>query len=273
MAIGDIEGARLSVSEWGALNIFVGYILPIFFISFGILLYQGRRWWKFLLLLYMGTIIYVLFLSQTRTGWVGLIAGTGLFIFMTKKKIMAVAASIILVVGLMLSPLGENVERVVTERIVGQTINPDSSLRARYSRWETALAIIETYPLTGNGWGGLLPVSWDGSVGDISTPFLPLWHNAYLELLSQLGFPGLLAFLLLWMKILKVEGMSLFQSHSRQSMLTAGLFIGVITCLIYALAEQQFYRLETASHTYFLAGLLVASGNILNASRTGNALK
>jgi O-antigen ligase len=274
MAIEDIEGTRLEIIGWGTLNIFVGYMLPVFFIAFGLLLYQGARWHKVLILLYMAAIVYVLFLSQTRTGWAGLIAGSALFIFLTKKKMMAIAGGLIIVVALIISPAGENVERVVTKRIIEQTINPDHSLRERYSRWEAAWATATTYPITGSGWGGLLPVAWDGSVGDTSTPLLPLWHNAYLELLSQLGFPGLLAFLLLWMKIVKVEGMTLFRSkQSQQLMLNMGIFIGVITCLIYALAEQQFYRLETASHTYFLTGLLLAGSNILNAQKTEDALK
>jgi O-antigen ligase len=242
--------------------------MPIFFISFGFLLYDKKGIIKLIIFIYMGVIIYVLILAQTRTGWGGLVAGAGLFIFMTKKKLISVAASIILVTGLMLSPYGENLEQTVTKRIVEQTLNPDHALRERYSRWDAAWITARTYPLTGSGWGALLPVYGDNTVGNESTNLLPLWHDAYLELLSQLGFPGLLAFLLLWSKIVKTEGMRLFRSsHSREAVLNTGIFVGVITCLIYALAEQQFYRVETASHTYFLTGLLLAGGNILRAQK------
>ena len=138
MALENIEYARLSVSGWGALNIFVGYIMPIFFISFGFLLYEKKGIRKLIIFIYMGVIIYVLILAQTRTGWGGLIAGTGLFIFMTKRKLISIAASIVLVVGLMFSPFGEHLEQTVTKRIVEQTLNPDHSLRERYSRWDAA---------------------------------------------------------------------------------------------------------------------------------------
>jgi len=268
MVIENIEYARLSVAGWGALNIFVGYILPMFFVSFGLLLRERKTPGKIFILTYMAIVIYVLILAQTRTGWVGIIAGTGLFIFMTKKKAIAVILSIILVVGLLLSPYGERLEHTITKRIIEQTLNPDHSLRERYSRWDGAWATVKTYPLTGSGWGGLLPVYEDDTVGDESTTLLPLWHNGYLELLSQLGFPGLLAFLILWFKILKAEGMNFFRSEpSSQVIVNLGIFVGLITCLIYALAEQQFYRIETASHTYFLAGLLLAGSNILNISK------
>jgi len=271
MSIENIVEERLPVTGWGALNIFVGYILPVFFVAFGILLQRGVRWQKIVISLYMCTVVYVLFLSQTRTGWGALIAGSGLLVFMTKKKMIAVAASTILLIGLMFSPAGQTVERVVTQRIVEQTINPDSSLRERYSRWEGAWDTAKTYPFTGSGWGALLPLAWDGTVGDTSTPLLPLWHNGYLEVMSQLGIPGLVVFLLLWGKIMKVEGLRLYRlPRLKQPPINVGLFVAVVACLIYALAEQQFYRIETASHTYFLAGLLIASSNILKTQKAEN---
>jgi O-antigen ligase len=263
MSIENVAQERLSVTGWGALNIFVGYILPVFFVSFGLLFYKTAKWQKLLIVLYIGAIVYLLFLTQTRTGWGALVAGIGLFVFMTKKKLPAFAVGVILAIGLMYSPLGQNVENVVTQRIVEQTLNPDHSLRERYSRWEGAWDTAKTYPLTGSGWGALLPVAWDGTVGDTSTSLLPLWHNGYLEVLSQLGIPGLLVFLLLWGKIMKVEGVSLYLApRSRQPTINVGLFVAVVACLIYALAEQQFYRIETASHTYFLAGLLIAANRL-----------
>jgi len=254
---------RLTLNNWGTLNVFVGYILPVFFVSFGLLLQKGKKWQKFSILFYMGTIVYVLLVTQTRTGWGALLAGTGFFIFMTKKKIIASFAIILIAISIMYSPLGQHLEDVVTHRIVSETLKPDHSIRDRYSRWDAAWATAKTYPLTGSGWGGLLPFTGDGTVGDTSISLLPLWHNSYLEILSQLGFPGLLAFLMLWGKIIKVEGTRLYHlPQSQQPTIYVGLFIAVVACLIYALAEQQFYRIETASHTYFLSGLLLAASKV-----------
>jgi O-antigen ligase len=273
MAIVNIEYARLSVSGWGALNIFVGYIMPIFFIAFGLMLYEKKVLKKLVIMIYMGIIVYVLILAQTRTGWGGLIAGTGLLIFITNRKLISIAVSIVLVIGLMFSPYGEHIKQTITKRIVEQTLNPDHALRERYSRWDAAWFTGRAYPLTGSGWGALLPIHRDGTVGDESTTLLPLWHSAYLELLSQLGFPGLFAFILFWSKIVRVEGARFFRpKRSPQSTYNVGIFVGVITCLIYAFAEQQFYRIETASHTYFLAGLLLASSRFLNAQKAEKEL-
>lgn len=67
MSIENIVEERLALTGC-TLNIFVGYILPVFFVAFGLLLQRGVRWQKFIILLYMCTVVYVLFLSQTRTG-------------------------------------------------------------------------------------------------------------------------------------------------------------------------------------------------------------
>ncbi len=271
MAIENLLEERLEVTAWGALNIFVGYILPIFFIAFGLLLEEKKKWLRVLLIGYMGTIVYLLFLAQTRTAWAALAIGMGLFMVLTKRRIAAAVVTLIIVAGIMFSPAGGEVETVVRHRVVGQTFNPNSALQDRYSRWEGAWETAKAYPLTGSGWGGVLPITADGSVGDSSLPLLPLWHNCYLELISQLGFPGLLAFLLLWWKIMRTEGRSLFVSPNvNHSSFSRGLFIAVVACLIYALAEQQFFKIETASHSYFLAGLLLAARNVAG-SEEGSA--
>ncbi len=264
MAIENLEEERLEVTRWGALNIFVGYIMPVFFVAFGLLLEEKAKWLKALLIGYMGTIVYLLFLAQTRTAWVALVVGIGIFLLFTRRRIIAVAVTLLIVAGIMFSPKGEEVETVLRYRIVGQTLTPNSALQERYTRWEGAWETAKAYPLTGSGWGGVLPVMSDGTVEGSSMSFLPLWHNSYLEVLSQLGFPGLFAFLLLWWKIMRTEGKNLFFSPMfKRATINRGLFIAVLGCLIYALAEQQFYKIETASHSYFLAGLLLSARNVI----------
>lgn len=257
---------RLALGGWGALNIFMGYIVPVFFIASGFLLRKGGNWQKPLLALFLVAVLYAAFLSQTRSAWGALVAGTGTLIFLTRRRVLLSAAIVLLALVVMKLPAGKEIQHTIEHRIVEQTFNPNSTLQTRLDRWEIAWATVKSYPLTGSGWGGWLPLQSDGSAGDTAIELLPRWHNSYLEILSQIGAPGLLVFLLLWGKILKTEGMRLMSPGGRE-MVNAGLFAGVVACLTYALGEQQLYRIETASHTYFLAGLLIAGGNILNAKK------
>ncbi len=265
---------RLMVTEWGALNIFVGYMLPLFFVGFGVLLHKKMNRWPLLIAVYLALICYSLFLSETRTAWFVFPVGLALFILMTRirtrEKMLLMTLIIAFAAFFSLTRAGSNVGRIVSYRIAQETLIPDTSLSDRLEMWKMAWLTAKTYPLTGSGWGAWLSLNDNGSVSDILTEFLPRWHNGYLEILSQLGFPGLLAFLMLWGKILKVEGTRLLRlSKSDFPSINVGLFVAVVSCLLYACGEQQFFKIETASHTYFLAGLLIASGRILSGQRIG----
>ncbi len=263
MELSDLAEERLSVDSWGALNVFVGYQLPLVFVALGLMFTQGFARWRVPLILFCGMCCAALVLSKTRTGWIALAGGFVVFALLAQRKALLSLGALILAMAMLLSPLGESLERMFENRLVAETLTPDSSLQHRFVRMEIAWATAAAYPLTGTGWGGFLTLRIDGSLSELSTPLLPRWHNTYLEVLSQLGFPGLIAFLLFWWRILSVEGRRLRRVYfPAERALGVGLFVSLFCCLVYAAGEQQFYKIETASHSYFLAGLLLAAGRM-----------
>jgi len=274
--IHDTSVERLGVTTWGALNIFVGYIVPLFFLAYAYFVDSKIGVKRIFLLVYLVIVIYLSVLSQTRTGWLAIIVGIIGFNFLSAKKInknILIFSFVIVAAFSLLKLSGFEATEIIVHRVEDRTLNPDHPLRVRFERAEVAWAIARNYPLTGTGWGGWLPLYGDGTVGDTPTDLLPRWHNGYLEILSQLGFPGLIAFLLLWWKIISNEYKSLKMAQAdveQSSLMYTGLFVSVAACLVYAAGEQQLYRIETASHTYFLAGLLLASGKLARASRQSN---
>lgn len=257
----DIIVDRLAVDAWGTLNIFMGYIVPLFFMAVGFLSLKRESVWPQILTgIYLVGILYASILSHTRSAWGALILGFSALILVSRRSVTLSASMALIAIIIMIAPGGQALQQSIKERIVHETLNPNSTLEQRFERWEVAWVTAKTYPLTGSGWGGFLLILADGSAADISIDLLPRWHNSYLEVLSQVGFPGLLLFLLFWGKIIKTEGIRIREaSFIRAPMIEAGLFAAVISCLTYALGEQQFYRIETVSHTYFLAGLLLAT--------------
>ena len=103
-------------------------------------------------------------------------------------------------------------------------------------------------------------------MSDTSLSILPRWHNSFFEILSQLGLLGVLTFYWIWIRLAKLamQARNLIEDN-KDNILLSGLIAAVLSCFIYSLGEQQFYRIEIASVSWFVAGLLVACVNIIMA--------
>ena len=180
----------------------------------------------------------------------------------------------LLSVVIALSSLAPSIEKIIRHRVFEQTIDQqDSSLQARLGRWETAINIFKAHPLIGSGWGGYLLRRPDGYMSDTSISALPRWHNSFFEILSQLGLLGVLTFYGIWIRLgkLAMQARCLIKDNkdNKDNILLSGLIAAVLSCFIYSFGEQQFYKIETASVSWFVAGLLVVCVNIIMAEKDG----
>ena len=141
-----------------------------------------------------------LLLTYSKGGWAAFAVGSGAFVLMMGRNVLrrharpiagAVAAGAA-VFGLLL------VLRVVPVQIFRDAI---PSLDVREGYWRGALAMARDYPLGGVGLG---------TFGVHFPRYRPLLahpaqeaHNDYLQVLAELGVPGLVAFLLLWAAYLR----------------------------------------------------------------------
>jgi len=265
---------RLQTVGWGPLNIYMGYIVPIFFLALCSFFKTQKVWLKGALGIYLGVVTYSAFLSQTRSGWIALAVGILLFTILIRKRIF-VAISLFFVVAIFVyAPLGENAHLVARRRIIDETlVDPDRSLRKRFDRWENAWEVFKHYPITGTGWGSFFIPIGKGRLSNRSLPFLPRWHNSYLEILSQAGLFGLISFVWVWYTLLTHSFKEIIKKNGRCQELLIGLTCAVASCLVYAMGEQQFYRIETASLSWFLAGLLVAAVQLNRREREVSIVK
>jgi len=277
MGVFDIENPvaeRLEVVHWGPLNIYMGYIVPLFFLAIYCFFKTRRIWLKVALGVYLGVVTYSIFLSQTRSAWIALAVGIVLFTIVGRRKIfIGVIVSLIFAI-LAYAPLGEKAGSVAKRRMIEETfLSPDHSLRTRYESWETAWSVFKRYPVTGTGWGSFFIELDDGQLSSRSLHFLPRWHNSYLEILSQAGLLGLISFLLVWYTLLTRAFKEILKRSSTDQELLIGLTCAVVSCLVYAMGEQQFYRIETACLTWFLVGLLVAAIQLKGGEKQARPLE
>jgi O-antigen ligase len=252
--------------SWGALNIFVGYIIPVIFIALTLIRITSVWAVKGFLILFMGASLYAVFFSQTRGGWISFLISFMVYCVLARIKVKVVLIFSILLVVLMFSGKQEAIKSIIGHRIMDQTIDaPDSSLEKRLERWEIAISTFRTHPFLGSGWGGYLAPSKNGRVGRSSYAALPRWHNSIFEILSQLGLPGIFGFCWLWLRIGKLSSCAWrLAMNFKDGAILSGLIAAVVSILIYSLGEQQFYRIQTASVSWFIAGLLLAYGRLAN---------
>lgn len=258
--LAQIEHGRVDISvTWGALNVFVGYVLPLLFVAIALLSTSSGVVRKGFLSSIILVGLYSLFYSKTRSGWIAFCFSLFLFFSLSGKRMKMIVASGILVLLVVLSGQMREIESIIESRMVGETLEyQDTSLQKRLWSWEIAKKTFEAHPLFGSGWGGYLIPLADGRLSDTSIRVLPRWHNSFYEILSQLGLFGVFSFYWLWFRVGKIS-LTAWKKvrRSKEGVMLAGLFSAVIAAFIYSFGEQQFYRIETASVSWFMTGLLL----------------
>jgi O-antigen ligase len=253
------ERGQIGIS-WGALNVLVGYILPVVFVGFTLVNLNAGIVNRGILILLIGIYVCVLFFSETRSGWIAFSISLLTFGLLAKKIRQIAMAGMVVALIIVISGESHVFESIVKHRIIEQTIEqPDSSLEKRLERWEIAKRTFMAHPVFGSGWGGYLLPLGAGGTRNASVSLLPRWHNSFYELLSQLGIVGMFCFFWIWYR---VGRMSIARWRSTKDLkdrvCLAGLISAGLSCLIYSFGEQQLFAIETASVSWFVVGLLVA---------------
>lgn len=266
-SLADIETERIAdfTQYWGALNILVGYILPVIFMGITLIYLTSNPFIRVMLLMFVGVSFVILFYSQTRSGWCSFLISFIVFANLARKKYLVFVVIPLLSIIIALSSLAPNIKTIIRHRVFEQTIDQqDSSFQKRLDRWETAIDTFKALPLLGSGWGGYLVRRPSGYMSDVSLSILPRWHNSFFEIISQLGLLGVLTFYWIWLRLgkLAMQARALIEGN-KDNILLSGMIAAVLSCFIYSFGEQQFYKIETASVSWFVAGLLVACLNIV----------
>lgn len=265
----DTERYNIAINWGSALNTYVGYILPMVFLALSLFRISSGWIRRGLLLVFISTSLVSLFYSQTRTGWIALSFAFVVYAFLSEKRIkFIIVSSIFLILTIAIYANTKTVSSIISHRIVDETFDKqDSSLQTRFQRWETAKSTFSEYPLTGTGWGGYLVELPDGTLSEESIDILPRWHSSFFEILSQLGLIGVLSFYWIWLRIGKIFFNAWKSARERQDRtILCGLIAAVVSIFVYSFGEQQFYKIETASVSWFITALLIAYARFLNAS-------
>ena len=185
----------------------------------------------------------VLLLTQSRSGWFGVIGGV--FILLTLWGIVLspsparTIVRLVLAVGIIISVIG--LIAIGPENIVDLWNNPNQetvigqfgTLNFRKEVWQWALASIQDFPFTGTGLGSFRRVVQ--RLYPIQVPFdydIAHAHNIFLQVALDLGLPGLVVYLAL-LVIAAVIGWQTAKQDEELRPFALGLLAGIAAIHIY----------------------------------------
>jgi len=204
--------------------------------------------------------VAVVVLTKSRGGYLALGVGVWLTLWLSGRRRwaigLAVLALVLVACLVVLSPENGDERPSAAQAALGL-----GTWAFRQRIWETAIRIIRDFPLTGTGMGAFNDVA-DLLYG-LHVPENPQAHNLFLQVATDLGLPGLVAFLaililVLWAGLVARSLLGHLQEESLQAVAVGGLS-GVVATVAHGLVDSHTWGSKGAFLPWTVMGLVVAS--------------
>jgi putative inorganic carbon (HCO3(-)) transporter len=204
---------------------FEAMILSFLLAGYG---YARRVWLKIGIITLAATSVYCLLFSFSRGGYVGALAGLVTVGVLKTRKLLIVAAVLLLSWQILL-PASVQERISMTTETNGAGELADHSAQQRLVLWEDALNLFERNPVTGSGFQ---TYQYMGRVG----PYRDT-HNYFVKVLAETGIVGMFLFLfLLW----KLTGFGYALFKQAESPLWSSLGLGFVALMFSAMVVNCF---------------------------------
>lgn len=243
-------------------NVMAGTLIILLPCALGLLWFCGLSLgWIDLSLASLSVVIgtFVLILTQSRGGILALGETLVLMVVLRWRRGLWLLAGVVVLIGVLVILLGPTsiIEGILANASLG-------GIDGRLEVWSRAIYMVQDFPFTGVGIGSY------GRVGNLLYPFFlyatgtpPHAHNLFLQIAVDLGIPGLIAWLAIWMLIMLTAWL-LFQ-HGRKfnnkwsSGLGAGLLCSQIALVSHGMLDAVTWGMvKPAPLVWVLWGITVA---------------
>jgi putative inorganic carbon (HCO3(-)) transporter len=208
-------------------NVFAGILVLILPIALGLLL-EGWPKMNWPERIFCGAVALLLTsllaLSQSRGAWTAAAGAVGLMVLLRFRWSWIGLLGLVGVGIWVINKMGANplVEAALTSSTIG-------GLAMRQEIWERAVYMIQDFPLTGIGMGTYMEVA------DTLYPFFKALpgrithaHNLFLQIAVDLGIPGLIAWLAIFIIVCFTAGRLVLEGRKLQAPLISGLGLGIL---------------------------------------------
>lgn len=253
--IGNGVSVVRSAGGAGGVNQFAFYIMALLFVALGLgMAARGR----FARLLFYGSAVALfagVILTFTRGAWIATAVGL---------LVLGIAGGRRVLAGLLIAGV---VAYALIPPVVWTRLNfTDNSTAERIGYLQVAVPALLSYPLTGGGWGSSFYVVGSTVVPTFDPGNMPFWHDDYLIVGTQVGFPGLAAFV--W--LLGSVGWMLWSAYRRAPPGELRIYLLVLLAALAAMCTQAFTEMffwipQIAPFIWLLIGLACSAVQIIDA--------
>lgn len=215
----------------------------------------------------IGLMMVAVMATFSRAGFLAMGFIVMCYLWFLRNRKERILIPIVIIVGVLAIPLipPEFYSRIST--IVNVEEDTTNSAQERLADMKTALGLVVTHPIVGSGIG-MNVLAMNAARG-------PTWtqvHNVYLQLSVELGIPGLVFFIVLYLYCLGEAKWVLRYARGRPEMqglynIAEGLKISLWA---YAL-EAMFHPTAYHYYFYYIAGMAVAAGAICRRWLAGSS--
>ncbi len=276
-------GGYMNLTALPAIGLVMGLLVSFRRPDSPLRVWSGRLWLAFVGLCAVAATLAVVF-SWSRGAWLGFLAGAGvLALFSTRRPlaglVLATLAAAVVGGGLLLGvATGFGPALSVADRLggfVGQftlgdmrgvdITGEDFAVLERLAHWQAAVNMAGDHLWTGVGFGNYEAaypayalINWPDALGHA--------HNYYLNLLAEVGLPGLLAYLVFW---LAVAGQTA-RTARRLTWPERGVAVGFLAAWA-ALAVHHLVDKLYVNNIYVHLGVMLAVLQLLASPAWGGA--
>jgi putative inorganic carbon (hco3(-)) transporter len=219
-------------------------------------------WMRVLCALAVPPAVTAIVYSHSRGGFIGLVVAMTVWIFLEKsRRFTTLVLGGALAIGLMLFAPRSFWERNETLT----TFDEDASAMGRVYAWEVAARMSEDHPVAGVGAGGFR-YAWPlYAPPEARTAYVA--HNVYLDVVGELGFVGLILFLI-FTGGAAAGGVAGTRSRS-SGWISAGIAAAVSGYIVCSL----FSGYMTSAHFYLLCGLAACAERVMRGESAAAAVR
>lgn len=237
-------------SVFGNPNILAEYLIMSIPVSVALFWNSKRLIKKLIFSLTTMVLACTLILTLSRGGWLGVVFGIFVFIFLVEKRLLFLCI-----------PVGLLSVFVLPQSIINriQTIGSltDSSNAWRITTWQITTDIIRDHWIAGVGFG-YMPFKKTFETYIRTMPNFHA-HNTYLEIAAELGITGIILFIILIFVIYKYAIINSKESKDKYiKVITAGLLGGIASLMFQGLVEHVLFMPKIIITFWTMIGFILA---------------